>query len=362
MGIASIWRTLAGGVSTGYKKAAPILLIALIPLVLNWPWASRSKDYSARDWAYNLLMSAEPYGVIFTNGDNDTFPLWYLQEAEGIRRDVTVIVTSYLNIDWYAYQLRQLTTPCAPGQDPAADPTRIICQRPYTSEGSPGAEYVTEAEAERVRAAGKVPLLLEMPIQPPTRPILTLDDVTIDRVAQTVVPIQEDRAIDLGSGLTARLSGGGYVEPWHQFALSIISTALGDRPIYFASSGNAASELGLTPYVVRQGLAFKLNQGPPNPDEVEGLVALPMSPFTSVTGQYLDAPRTRTLATEVFMHRNGLPDEWPRWPWRAVLGIPSYYSWVHYSLYEWAMANEDQEEAEFQMGRAEAWAMLRNAN
>ena len=87
-----------------------------------------------------------------------------------------------------------------------------------------------------------------------------------------------------------------------------------------------------------------------------------MSPFTSVTGLYLDAPRTRTLATEVFMHRTGLPDEWPRWPWRAVLGIPSYYSWVHYALYEWALENGGQEEAEYQLGRAEAWAGLRTAN
>jgi len=361
MGIASLWRRLAGRFGRGYWKAAPVLLVGFIPLVLNWPWASRTGDYSARDWAYNLLMSTEPYGVIFTNGDNDTFPLWYLQEAEGIRQDVTVIVTSYLNIDWYAYQLRGLTTPCAAGLDPETDPTRILCQRPYSQAGSPGAEYVGIDEADAVRARGKVPLVMSTPPRTPTRSILSLDDATIERVSQTLVPIRDDQEVDLGLGVSAQLPGGSYIEPWQQFALSIISTALGDRPIYFASSGNAASQLGLTPFLVRQGLAFRLNEGPPDPQNSQSIVALPASPFTTVTGLYLDGPRTDLLARQVFLHRSGLPDQWPRWPWRAVLGIPSYYSWVYYALYEWALLKGDQEGEEYNMGRAEAWARLRTA-
>jgi len=359
IGIAVLWRTLAGGLVRGYRKAAPILLIAAIPLVLNWPWASRAGDYSARDWAYNLLMSAEPYGVLFTNGDNDTFPLWYLQEVEGIRQDVTVIVTSYLNIDWYVYQLRGLTSPCPEDVDLTADPTRIICQRPYTSEGSPGAEYVGPAGADAVLSAGKIPLLMDGPVRPPTRSIVGLDDATIEQVAQTLVPLREDRIVELGQGISAQLTGGRYIEPWHQFALAIISSAIGDRPVYFASSGNAAGALGLTPFLIRQGLAFRLHEGIPDVEAMEGVVALPASDFTSVTGIYLDAQRTQTLASEVFMHRNGLPDEWPRWPWRAVLGIPSYYSWVHYALYQWALMENVTEEAEHHLNRAEAWATLR---
>ena len=361
MGIAGLWRKLAGGLARGYKRTSPVLLIAAIPLLLNWTWASRAGDYSARDWAYNLLMSAEPYGIIFTNGDNDTFPLWYLQEAEGIRQDVTVIVTSYLNIDWYAFQLRKLTTPCPEGTDPAADPTRIVCQRPYTPEGSPGAEYAGPAEAEAVRVAGKIPILMDSPIRPPTRSILALDDATIDQVAQTLVPLREDRVVDLGKGISAQLLGGTVIEPWQQFALSIISTALGDRPIYFASSGNAAGHLGLSPFLVRQGLAFRLQEGLPDAEALEGVVELPLSSSSNITGIFLDVQRTRTLASEVFIHRNGLPDEWPRWPWRAVLGIPSYYSWVHYALYQGALLEGDAEEAELSLDRAEAWARLRAA-
>jgi hypothetical protein len=361
MGITSLWRRASDRLGGAYKKAAPILALALIPLVLNWPWASRSSDYSARDWAYNLLMSVEPYGVLFTNGDNDTFPLWYLQETEGIRKDVTVIVTSYLNIDWYAFQLRDLTAPCPAGIDPDSDPTRIICQRPYTPDGSPRAEYTAASGADAIRSAGKVPLILEEGLRSPTRSILALDDSTILQVAQTLVPLMEARDVDLGRGITAQLQGGTYIEPWHQFALSIISTALGDRPVYFASSGNAAGELGLTPFLVRQGLAYKLNEGLPTLETGETIAELPYSAFSGVIGLYLDHERTRILAQDVFLHRTGLPDEWPRWPWRAVLGIPSYYSWVHYALYEWAASIEDQEEAEYQLGRAEAWARLRGA-
>ena len=90
------------------------------------------------------------------------------------------------------------------------------------------------------------------------------------------------------------------------------------------------------------------------------MVELPVSPFTGVTGTYLDLPRTRTLADEVFLHRSGLPDEWAWWPWRAVLGIPGYYSWVHYALHESAKARGNQEEADHHLNRAEAWARLRS--
>jgi hypothetical protein len=169
----------------------------------------------------------------------------------------------------------------------------------------------------------------------------------------------EDLPVEFTPGFSALLPAGTYVEPWHQFALAIISSARGDRPVYFASSGNAADHLGLTPYLVRQGLAFRLNDGIPDPEVREEIVELTNSAFTNVTGVYLDSPRTRTLASEVFMHREGLPDGWTRWPWRAVLGIPSYYSWVHYSLYEAALLGGDMDEAEYQIGRAEAWAMLR---
>src|ERR1700741_1839537 len=96
----------AGGPSRrSLMLAAPILLIALVPLFANWKFASRANHYFTQQWARDYLNSLEPYSIVITNGDNDTFPLWYAQEVEGVRRDVTVAVTTYLDTDWFVRQM-----------------------------------------------------------------------------------------------------------------------------------------------------------------------------------------------------------------------------------------------------------------
>ncbi|MDE2872625.1 MAG: DUF2723 domain-containing protein [Gemmatimonadota bacterium] len=357
IGITSLWDRATRKSGRSLAATSPVLALALVPLVLNFSWASRRGDYAARDWAHNLLMSVEPYGILFTNGDNDTFPLWYLQEVEGIRRDVTVAVTSYLNTDWYVKQLRDITRPCRPGQDPDADPTRILCQRPYTAENT-GAMYTHDpAEA---RAAGKVPILLREPVRPPTRGMFRSDlgDARIDGVAGSYQQLRNDQVFDLGL-LTARMAGGQILYPWHQFTLAAISNSLGDRPVYFASARTPAIRFGIAQHIVRQGLAFRLWPG--NPGELEPWGVLRNQDTRAqggLLGAWLDIPRTRLLADSVFMHRSGIPDDWEYWPDRSTLGIPNYYAWVYYALSQDPALRGDPAAIAEHQDRINAWEEL----
>jgi tetratricopeptide (TPR) repeat protein len=88
--------------------ALGLLLCGLPFLTANRYWYEHDRTgfWVARDFAWNMLTPLKPNAILFTNGDNDTFPLWYLQEVEGIRRDVRVANLSLLNTDWYIRQLR----------------------------------------------------------------------------------------------------------------------------------------------------------------------------------------------------------------------------------------------------------------
>jgi len=99
----------------GGQKALPVVvfvvLLLAVPILMlarNFDTHSRKGRYIAWDYSYNMLQTCEPNGLLITNGDNDTFPLWYLQEVDSVRRDVRIINLSLLNTDWYIQQLRDL--------------------------------------------------------------------------------------------------------------------------------------------------------------------------------------------------------------------------------------------------------------
>ncbi len=96
---------LPGKASAITASTITLLLVPGILLSENWDDHNRSHRYIARDLAFNYLDTCDEDAIIFTNGDNDTFPLWYAQEVEGYRPDVRVCNLSYLQTDWYIDQM-----------------------------------------------------------------------------------------------------------------------------------------------------------------------------------------------------------------------------------------------------------------
>ncbi len=284
IGLAWAWGVLAAQLRSArrYVLTAPVLLIAAMPLALNWRWASRAGDWSAHDWAYDLLMSVEPYGVLFTNGDNDTFPLWYLQQVEGVRKDVTVIVGEYLSTSWYPKQLQRLT---GPGRQPVFDPAQ-------------------EAGVYHARAAV------------PKDPVLSMSPEAMDEVA----PIQLDTSATIAfPGLTIMYPKGAVLSRADQLMLRIIYDSYRERPIYFSAVAGLMNGIGLAPWAVRQGLVAKLvlrDLKGPQPDTlVQG--------GPSYGGEWFALSRSLELYDHVYRFRSLRSRA--IWPDRATLNIPADY-------------------------------------
>ena len=311
VGLTSLWLRLADSLGRTRKAilmASPVMLLALLPLGLNWKHATRAGDYAARDFAYNLLQSVEPYGVLITNGDNDTFPLWYVQEVEGIRRDVTVIVMSYLNTPWYVKQLRDLTQPCPTPGASETDPTTIICQRPFDASRAP-----------RFYANAKVP----------ARAIVPLSDLQIDQTAAGYATQAPEGMTYEARGQTFTIQPGTVLGPAHQFLAVMLNHAWGDRPIHFASTTYTHAELGLLGHSARTGMSFKLV----TPDEARmaGLAPMPQDPnIMQFTGGFMDIDRNRALLERDAQY-HGMTRR-AVWPDPATRNIPMQYTYAFLAL------------------------------
>jgi len=330
VGLVHVWQRAAAYLRQRVRFSdlvtAPMLGVAIVPLSLNWEWASRRDDYTARDWAYNLLMSVEPYGVLITNGDNDTFPLWYLQEVEGIRRDVTVAVTSYLNTAWYAKQLRDLTTPCEPGEDPERSRGRIVCQRPYRDAGLAlmvAPDRATDGVPDREPGRAFDLAANRAQHRAPKDSILPLTDEQIESIASGGYVLQNAVTLKAGA-LRANIPAGTQMLPADTFIAAIVQAAIDDRPIHFSTPSPAVQKLGLFPYTVRSGLSFRLDPRA----ATSGYVALPENELASVNGAYIDMDTTEYLVRNVFQQRGRVLDRSAPWVDKATSNILLQYTWV----------------------------------
>jgi hypothetical protein len=107
-------RKMSKAAATGVVSIATIAGVPLLMASQNWDDHNRSNRYTAVDFASNYLESCPKNAILFTNGDNDTYPLWYAQNVEAIRTDIRVINLSLLNTDWYADGLKHQAYESAP--------------------------------------------------------------------------------------------------------------------------------------------------------------------------------------------------------------------------------------------------------
>ena len=278
MGLAAIGESLATWLRSprAWRLAVPVLLIALIPLVGNRLTASRGGETLARDYARDVLNSVDPYALIITTGDNDTFPLWHAQEVEGLRRDVSVMVLSLAQTNWYLDQLQRRPPVPYPG---APAPTN-----PWMS------HYYLASPADSLP------------------PYVVLQGAVTGRVG----PIQV--------ALDPRALGRPYLDRSQLAVFAIIKNQLSHRPIYFSTStGSTGDQLGLSPYLVDEGLVRRLSPEPVTANDSIRVVA----------GRgFVNVSRLRTLAFDVY--RGGEAAARPR-P-RGWVDIPSENSLLGYAL------------------------------
>ena len=289
--------------------ASPVLALALIPLFTNWTTASRAGQTDTRDFARDLLNSVEPYGILVTVGDNDTFPLWYAQEVEGIRRDVVVANTSLLNTDWYT---RQLIRRPVYDYDAANGPAIYRTGTWKKPSGSPIRMSLTQADS--------VPAYVQL-----DRPM----SFNGGPFKATIDP--------------QRLSIPGVLQRADIFVLRMIADTYGERPMYLSrTSAGYGNELGFGGYLLTQGLASKVFVPP----------AVPGKDTLLVPGAgWVDVGRTKSLWDSVFTAQKSLATRHD-WVDRPSVGIPYLYVATGLMLSEVLQATGDAAGSQRVMGQA----------
>ena len=258
MGLAVLARSIWARAGSARRWAPAVLALALVPVALNWSAASRRHGPDARlaaDFAYDLLNTVPPYGILFTYGDNDTFPLWWAQEVANVRQDVTVVCLALANTDWYMRQLRD--NPVRPVDRNALPAVWRGALRP-----------------------------------PPTQPLHTMTDSMIGSAMSGYVVPQNQR-VTLGS-VSRDLKAGTFLLPNDILTLSIVQQNVGRRPIVWAiTTGREFG--GLSEYVVQQGLGYSLRSSRPD-------TTSPALDTRRLAGAPLDIPTTERLVWDTYRY------------------------------------------------------------
>ncbi len=228
----------------------------------NWDDHDRSGRYLARDFGMNYLSCVEENGIIFTQGDNDTFPLWYVQEVEGFRTDVRVCNLSYLQTDWYYTQMlypSYTSTPLPLGMTPE-----------QFAQGKRDAVKITQ----KVKGPIKLDTAIKWMLSEDERTKYELgNNEKINTVPASTFTIPIDSAAIISSGTVSPQYADSIVNEMtlsysQSFltkeqigVLSMLNNIANDgwkRPMYFASTVPTSEYVGLQNYMQTVGLAYRV--------------------------------------------------------------------------------------------------------
>jgi len=205
------------------------LIFVTVPVLMfasNYYTHDRSRNFIPWDYAYNLLQSVAPNAVLFTNGDNDTFPLWYLQDVEGVRRDVRIANLSLLNTPWYIKQLKNTA--------------------PYGSQKI--ALSMSDKEIDRIGPSRWEPQTMYLAV-----PQSVFTEAGITDTAFT-----NKGSISWEMNNTTTYGNIKVVRVQDLVALNILQSANWERPVYYAVTCSENSRIGLEEYLQMEGMAFRL--------------------------------------------------------------------------------------------------------
>ncbi len=255
----------------GYLKENTAVSYAVVGLCLvgspvlmgsqNWDDHDRSNRYVAPDYAKNLLNSLAPNAIVFTNGDNDTFPLWYAQEVEGVRTDVRIVCLSLLNTDWYIKQMKnQWSHESAPLPINLTDEevdqvtARIDRWQPRTINIPVDKELLKQAFSEDAQYKEAIGVTPDTSLQ-----ILytgTDFEISVDSLDNEVSWRVDGRVF----GQDAQGNSVNYMQVQDLMILEILQSNNWLRPVYFANTVSQQSMLGLddNDYLRAEGKAYRV--------------------------------------------------------------------------------------------------------
>ena len=234
--------------------SAAVALSLVIPVLMgceNWDDHDRSGRYTARDLAYNYLNSVDKNAILVTHGDNDTFPLWYAQEVEGIRTDVRIVNSSLLGTDWYIDQMQHRFYD--------SDPLKLSLPRKQYLYGTNDFPAVYDAVDYPILASDAIAVFKNPQF-------VTTQGHDYIPSHNLIIPVNKENVLKYGivpekyrdrivDSIQIKIQGD-YISKFDLIMLDLLANYDWSRPMYFVS--RSETKLGLDDWMQYEGFCFKL--------------------------------------------------------------------------------------------------------